>query len=60
MSEANTFRLLKRSTYDVLWKELMPSAVDLYRNELIDIIKKHGWTDIEFTDEYYKRYNDRR
>jgi hypothetical protein len=59
MTEDNTFNALKKSPFDLILNELMSIDYHLRHTDLKAILKKHGWTDIEFTDEYYENHLNR-
>ena len=53
MTEDDTFRRLKRSTYETLFEEL---CVQLYSpDDLYKIFEAHGWTDIKYLEEHCGR-----
>jgi hypothetical protein len=58
ITEDNTFNALKRSTYEVIYNEVMLCPV-WSADALTPIINKHGWAYDEFRNEWNKRLNDR-
>jgi hypothetical protein len=53
MTEDDTYRILKRSTYETLFEDL---CVRLYSpDELYKIFEAHGWTDNEYLKEHCRR-----
>jgi hypothetical protein len=61
MTEADVFNALKKSTYEVVYNEIMSYLYPQWTHyDLTPIINKHGWTDVGFYKEYDKRQYDRR
>jgi hypothetical protein len=62
MTESDTFNALKKSTYEVVynkWVDYHATYILFDNDAFASIFSKHGWTQKEFWNEYYKRRHNR-